>query len=51
VDIALWEVFDRLADFFTRRMNYRTMGEKKKMLVRAPPEGRQRAVRGPLEGR
>jgi hypothetical protein len=58
VDVAFWAAFDALADFFTRKMNYRTVGLRNKMLVRGraprwrePLESRWRAVGEPLESR
>jgi hypothetical protein len=35
VDTALWAAYDALADLFTRKMNYRTVGRKETALVRA----------------
>jgi hypothetical protein len=40
VDTGFWAAYERLADFFTEKMNYRTVGLKNKMLVREPLESR-----------
>jgi hypothetical protein len=48
VDVILWAAYDALADAFTRKMNYRTVGLRETMLVREPLESRWRAVGEPV---
>jgi ABC-type multidrug transport system fused ATPase/permease subunit len=44
VDVIFWEVYDALATFCTRKMNFRTLGDNQRMMVRSLQRLSQRAL-------